>query len=160
MSTSFGFPNYLSEGEQAAVSTFIKHFAPDAFVRRDYGVIDSSYWNRLRVLLGRTKAQITVDNLTIAHLALVEEDRALAREAARKQQVFADVEAALASIPDFNAGDEYNVKAAETFFNQNPTATAQDCLPAIDLHPAPAHCYSGPKIRDRVAVLHQYGSAA
>lgn len=158
--SAYMFPNYLSDAEQREVEAFIKGPAPEAFVRRAYGLIDSGYWNRLRVLLGKTKAQITVDNLTIAHLALVEEDRARAREDARKQKVFAEVESVLANVPDFNAGDEYNVKAAEAFFNQNPNATAQDFINDINLHPDHYHWYSGPRKPDLVAILHKDASSA
>ena len=60
--------SYLPESEQREVEAFIKGPAPDAFVRRDYGLIDANYWNRLRLLLGKTKAQVTYDNLTLAML--------------------------------------------------------------------------------------------
>ncbi len=150
----------FTESKENSKQDFIKGPAPDAFVRRQYGLIDSGYQQRLKILLGRTKAKVTFDNLVIASLALIEEDRAKAREEARKQQVFADVEAALANIPDFNAGDEHNLHAAQTFFNQNPTATAQDFIRDIDLHPDHYHFYSGPKRPDLVAMLHQDASSA
>ena len=157
---SYMFPNYLSEAEQAEVEAFIKGPAPEARVRRDYGLIEANYWNRLRLLLGKTKAPVKFQNLFIAHLALVEEDRAVAREQERKQRVFADVEVALASIPDFNKGDDHNVHAAESFFNQNPSATAQDFINDISLHPDRYHFYSGPKKPDLVAILHKDASLA
>jgi hypothetical protein len=81
------FPNYLSDAEQREVVAFIKGPAPEAFVRREWNLIDANYWNRLRLLLGRTKAPVKFDNLVIAHLALVEEDRVATREQERKQKV-------------------------------------------------------------------------
>ena len=152
--------SYLPESEQREVEAFIKGPAPAAFVRRDYGLIDANYWNRLRLLLGKTKAQVTYDNLTLAMLALVEEDRAASREQERKHKVFADVEAQLVNIPDFNAGDEHNVKAAEAFFDQSPNASAQDFISDINLHPDRYHFYSGPKKPDLVAILHKDASPA
>ncbi len=151
-------PN-VSGSEQQEVEAFIKKGpVPEDFVRRDYGLIDSAYWQRLVILLGRTKARATYDNLVIASLILLEEDRASAREVARKQQVFADVEALL--DPDFNKGDEHNVKGAQAFFNQSPTATAQDFINDINLHPDRYHFYSGPKQPNIVAMLHQDASPA
>jgi hypothetical protein len=146
---NFIHPQFQNEAEAQQYRAWARTRTPKAFVRDD--LVEESYWARVKAVLDKCKAKITVENLVIAGLALVEEDRAQAREQERKQRVFADVEAELAKVPDFDAGDQRNVDAALTFFSQNPNATAADFMTDISLHPDRYHWHSGRKGVDLVA---------
>jgi hypothetical protein len=154
-------PAGYTEDEQQVWQAFIKGHIPDQkYVRPQFGLIDSNLFQRMRIVLGKTKARIDADNLALAYLAVWEEDRALAEQETQKRQMFADVEALLANIPDFNKGDEHNVKAAQAFFSQNPNGTAEDFIRDLELHPDHYHWYSGPRKPDIAAILHKDASPA
>jgi hypothetical protein len=115
----------------------------------------------MRILLGKTKSQITATSLMLTYLALVEEDKASARVQKRELQRLDSVHDEIIKIwpKDLNPSDYTNLNRVDKLC-QDPAFTAQTFLQDLNMHPDAWVWYSGLKKPDIVGMLHQDASSA
>jgi hypothetical protein len=149
---NFISPMFNNEVEKKEFENFCSQAPSKDLVRSVLGsyVIEAGFWQRLRIMLGRNKAEITGPLLVIANLAVIEEDRALAR----KQQQLDILHAAIIKAwpQDLNKSDYSNHSRVDELC-KDPNFSAAKFLDDLFWHPENWSWVSGKKELDLVSMV-------